>query len=492
MTDHVRTSYRKHRRATWGLAIALVLAVAAVAIPIASGAPDKTYTLVFPVTGPQAPPVTPLLGTTGNTALQQNLCTGTTYTSVKLTISNTAPNAQLGSANITFPSIVSLTGASYSGSSPSGATIASTGNVVRLRELSLPKRTGAVTFSVSLNTGSGTAGLTNITAMVKQSNDFSDSGQNPDANAFDNPTLPQLSLQTCNTTISGRVFHDRDADSVFSTGTGAFDNSDLPKGWRVNVFAKSTSSTSFPSTPSEFVDASSTTGEYSVTVPIGRDYKVCVVASGTDASKAWGLQSPIGSQCGPLSSSSGATSAGHVLLNLSAAATGRDFVAVPATPSFGPGDESSIPGYVVIAGSNGIKDPTRYTQEVWVDSGGGTNFRFAPITDCAAPADCSKIHLIETMTADVTLASLNSAQVDLKYDDVPAFDDGDLVSMPYCNTDPRPATWPTDRLLDLTPSVLPSLHSSCIIDAAQTVIPDGKLRIRYVVYTSYDGGRRIG
>ena len=72
MTKHVRSSYRNHRRATWGLATALVLAIAAVAIPIASGAPDKTYKLEFPVTGPQAPAVTPAPVTTGTRSCCRN------------------------------------------------------------------------------------------------------------------------------------------------------------------------------------------------------------------------------------------------------------------------------------------------------------------------------------------------------------------------------------------------------------------------------------
>ena len=42
MTQQVRTGYRKHRKAAWGLALLVVAAVAAVTIPLASGAPTKT------------------------------------------------------------------------------------------------------------------------------------------------------------------------------------------------------------------------------------------------------------------------------------------------------------------------------------------------------------------------------------------------------------------------------------------------------------------
>ena len=42
MTDHVRTGYRNHRKAAWGLALLLVAAIATVTIPFASGAATKT------------------------------------------------------------------------------------------------------------------------------------------------------------------------------------------------------------------------------------------------------------------------------------------------------------------------------------------------------------------------------------------------------------------------------------------------------------------
>ena len=50
MTEHARRNYRNHRKATWGFAIALMVAIAVVLIPIASGASDRR-----PVRHPSGP-----------------------------------------------------------------------------------------------------------------------------------------------------------------------------------------------------------------------------------------------------------------------------------------------------------------------------------------------------------------------------------------------------------------------------------------------------
>ncbi len=47
MTQQVRTGYRNHRKAAWGLTLLLVAAIATVAIPFASGAGGPTKTLKF-------------------------------------------------------------------------------------------------------------------------------------------------------------------------------------------------------------------------------------------------------------------------------------------------------------------------------------------------------------------------------------------------------------------------------------------------------------
>ena len=46
MTQQVRTRYRNHRKAAWGIALLFAAAVAAITIPLASGAPAKTLKFV--------------------------------------------------------------------------------------------------------------------------------------------------------------------------------------------------------------------------------------------------------------------------------------------------------------------------------------------------------------------------------------------------------------------------------------------------------------
>src|SRR4029077_20993192 len=214
MTEHVRRNYRNHRKATWGFAIALMVAIAVVVIPIASGA-GKTYTMLF---GAVTPP--PVSGSTTS----QTLCLGSDYT-VKVAITNTTNSQQLGSADVTFPANVTLSSASSS----TGASSRS-GNVVSLRQLSLAKN-GVVTITAVLTGGAATSAQA-ITARVKQSNDFSDSGSNPNANGFDNPTFPTIAVQACTATITGRVYHDRDQSGGFAVNPSS-PTSDIAKsGWK--------------------------------------------------------------------------------------------------------------------------------------------------------------------------------------------------------------------------------------------------------------------
>ena len=328
-----------------------------------------------------------------------------------------------------------------------------------------------------------------ITAAAKQSNRFNDAGGG--ANLFDlQGSFPTLKIVTC-VTVSGRVYQDRNLDNTYTTGNGAFDDSDLPKAWTVKIYEKVGASYS----PTAFATATSsgTDGAYTFTqVPTGSDYKICVTALGTDASSKWGLQSPTGNaQCGPISTGGPTTSAANLLPNLSANASGKDFQVVPVVGPFG-ANTPPVGGaaYIVDAGSNSTKADDFYVQDTWVDSQGRTNYRFSPITVCAPNCPAGNIFLLETLTADIDLDDLAGQQASLLYDDVAPFLDGDLKPMPYCSKDPTSGV-PTGALA--TSGVLPGTDTSCIAFGQQTVTAaTGKVHVVYKVYTAYDGGRQIG
>ena len=160
MTDHVRTSYRNHRRATWGLVIAVVVAIAAVLVPLATGAgSQKFYTVGVPST----------------------LCSTPTTQTLTLTLSNQTRNQNLGSANITAPGGIALenlsgvvtgAGATATISVNVPDQFSTTANTIRLRNLVLPTNGSTATITVAAVVTSGGT----WTTTGKQSNAFADSG----------------------------------------------------------------------------------------------------------------------------------------------------------------------------------------------------------------------------------------------------------------------------------------------------------------------------
>ena len=254
MTDHVRRNYRNHRKATWGFAIALMVAIAAVVIPVASGTfSNKTYTMLFPSTGA----VTPTPPVSGNTT-SQTLCSSSTYT-VKVAITNTTNFAWIGSADVTFPANVTLSSAALPSGSPAVWRISRSGNVVSLRLLWLPKN-GVVTIIATLDTGGAATSAQAITARVKQLHD-----------EFDNPTFPTIRVQACNATITGRVYHDRDQSGAFAVNPSSPTGDIAKQGWTVTL-QRRTGATTYTAVDSDSSDAN---GMYSVEGPIGRDFRLC-------------------------------------------------------------------------------------------------------------------------------------------------------------------------------------------------------------------------
>lgn len=161
MTQRVRTGYRKHRTTTW-LAAFVALLVALVAVPFATGANSKFYTLTVSPT---------------------SACSVPTDQTFTLKLTNQTRNQNLGSANITAPSYIHLddnqvpgvTGTTYTSATVNVADgFDSTGNTIRLRGLTLPTTGSTATITVTATVDTGTGGAWN--SIVKQSNTFSDSG----------------------------------------------------------------------------------------------------------------------------------------------------------------------------------------------------------------------------------------------------------------------------------------------------------------------------
>jgi hypothetical protein len=486
MTQQVRTVYRKHRKRTWGLALLAVFVIAAVVIPIAAGAPEKTYTLLFPATGAVTP-----AGVSGSTT-SQTLCADNSYT-VKLELKNTAKTVSLGSANITFPSNVTLTGTPTVTGAASTQTADRTGNVVNLRQLTLPKGNTA-TVTVTLNAGSA-SGAQGLTATAKQSNDFNDTGG--DANLFSDPTFPTIVVDACAVTISGTVFNDKNENGV--PDNASFETR---QAWNISLYKKNTLGTYDPagSTTSD-----GTTGAYSFTVAKNKDYVVCETAP----SGSWVQTVPTATPS-PCATGSQEPN-GWSLANVTANQPNKDFGNLATTVLQCGGTASGNTQYTVRAGSDSnCKTGTSsvdYIYEKWTE--GTDQFAaFHPALTGAtcniastAPQTCTYFVMKVTWSFGTDLQP-DPANRSLKYDDFkPASGSFSFEPMRYCQVDPRVSGSDLDLQPNLgTPAqvkatILPDdvparsdgdAQTSCLITSTESVGPTGISRVDYV-FTAIDG-----
>jgi hypothetical protein len=261
MTQQLRTGYRKHRKATWGVVLLLVLAAGAIFIPLASGAGGKTYTLTL------------------NPASQCASSTDGT-TSTVLTLTDTSRTQGLGSAELLFPagSVFSTSLGTFA-SSQTGTPYdaGTTADVIGpLNNLGLSPG-GSVNITVTFKAGAHTGP---VEAVVKQANNFNDSSGS--ANLFDNPpTWPQLNVTTCH-----YAFTQQPVDT--QTGAAQTVKVQLQSGTTPVAVTGSLSLTAVqngtpgtPGTPGTSV--SSFTG---------------LTSSGQDATKTWVFNSVTGTQSG--------------------------------------------------------------------------------------------------------------------------------------------------------------------------------------------------
>ena len=432
MTEHVRRNYRNHRKATWGFAIALMVAIAAVVIPIASGGFRQDLHDAVPLDRrrhadaagerehdePDAVFGLELHREGGDHEHRQ------------------LPTARLRGRHV--PRERDALERVVARGSPAAWQISRSGHVVSLRQLSLPKN-GVVTITAALGTGGAATAAQAITARVKQSNDFSDSGSNPDANAFQNPTFPTIQVQACTATITGRVYHDRDQSGAFAVNPSSPTSDIAKQGWTVTLQRK-TGATTYANVDSDSSDAN---GMYSVEGPIGSDFRLCVTAPNPpDSSSSWGVRAVPGvtlvDGCAPITPTSdaakGALRAEPCPARGRPDRTSQSFRSRRRTSA--PADTATTDGnYIVTAAGNTTKDPQHYVQETWTDNG-HPYFVFAPINACTGCA--GKIYLLEQMSGSIKQSDLGPThQVVLVYDDTEPFTT--FTPMPYCLQDPRGA-----------------------------------------------------
>jgi hypothetical protein len=477
MTQHVKTAYRRHRKRTWGIAFVVTVAAAGVAIPIASGAPDKPYTLAYST----AP--------TGS----RTFCTGTSY-SVVLRLSNKAKTQTLGSANITFPSFVSVTSSAITGGTPSPpATAEIAGQTVKLRNLSLPAKNGYADVTVS---GSAwlAGGPTSLAAIVKQSNDFNDTGG--DANLFDlQGTLPTITVEDCTTSIEGFVWNDRDEN----TALGAVGAEPRLEGWTVNVWDVGSASTSPAGS-----DTTDGDGSYKVEGLGTRSYVVCVQKPATET-RSWGQTTPTT----PQTQCSGAQEPNGIATGtLTASLTGRNFGLVE-TVSLGCGGSASSNSELSVQAGSGDNCKTgtsslEYVYEKWTE-GTSQYAAFHPVgTDGACDLSATTAGSCTYFVQKVIWSFSTNQQPDpadrsLKYDDKRDPTDGyEFEAMKYCKKDPRNGTdfgLPTlGAPATVASEILPDgvrndgdAHTSCLITSTESANASGGITRVDFAFTTVDG-----
>lgn len=195
MTDHARTSYRNHRRATWGLVIAVVVVIAAALVPLAAGAgsDNKTYTF----------------------SGDASVCSGTASVTFDVVVKNTARTQNLGSVDLYAPRNIAVTSAAFAPGSGGGSTklirplstttsgVSTDPNdtagvprtIVSVRSLQLGFN-ATVTVRLTANvTGTGTWSWY---SLAKQANDFNP-GELDQSNALTmTGSPPSVTVSTCN------------------------------------------------------------------------------------------------------------------------------------------------------------------------------------------------------------------------------------------------------------------------------------------------------
>ena len=476
MTQQIGRAYRKNRR-TSILLVAAVILVAAMAIPLASGGDDKYYTLGFDAANTGA----------------LTICAGDTV-AVTLKLSNKARTQTLGSADVTFPS--SVVTAQGTPTATKG-TVSRVGNKVSLRNLSLPAKTGFVTFTVSVS--ANTVGAAQkITAIVKQSNNFNDSGG--DANKFElQGSFPTLTVVNCVGTIEGTVWNDKNENTSRPAADAPFEP--LQEGWQIAAYK--VGATTPASTATTLSD-----GTYKLeNVPLNKEYVICETKPSTD-SRTWGQTTPVD----PADPECAAGEPNGIAIGLfTASLTGKDFGNIEVATLACGGTAQSNPEFTVQSGAgDNCKSGTTSTDYVYEKWTEGTQqyAAFHPVAGnglcdlgSSTAGACTYFVQRVTWTFD-TNQQPDPAGRSLKYDDVKDSTTGsgyEYEAMDFCKKDPRdgtdfglpplgaPDAVKTNVLPDGTRAIDGDPQTTCLITSTETAKPGGKIERVDYVFTAVDG-----
>jgi len=488
MTEHVRTSYRKHPRAAWMLVSGiLLLAALALAIVIpAFGAPTAD-TLIPPAAKPST--VVPILtniggsnfscttnvdGMTGLTAFQVSN-PPQSQTSVEYNAANTASTSTPLPAGVKF----TLSGINGPDKGKVFAFKAEGGVTVFYVGVKGGTDTARYKYAPSGVSADGADPATNVFPTGKLS-DSTSTGlhSTKSSNGFNVASIATFCYART-TTISGRVYLDNDGDAIFDS------SGDVPDtgrgGWTLTLYDTSSSTQLGTKT-------SSSNGTYQFDgVPIGSTYKVCA----TPPSGAWFQTVPTGNTA----CSSPALPAGQQITTpLQGPATGKDFGVEPTvTPScdvpFGEGNVfGSGVEYSAQLSPNGTAcktgDVVMYTYNL-----DGT--RFATLHPASGSGTFKVVEHIRWR-------GFGEAQnpVTLWYDDDPPYDGANKKTMLLCKSDPRTDPTGDPFVLPSTVSdtdVLPTNETSCMLrstdSAPASTDSDTSRAYDAWIYSNVDGTR---
>ncbi len=505
MTKQIERAYRSNRRRSWLLIAAVVALAAAIAIPIASGAAEKTYTLGFDTTSPPTP------------AQTKTVCAAAA-TRVDVFLTNTARSVSLGSALVTFPSGATVeiasksVGGSVSTVSPSGLGT----REVLLQSLGLGR--GDYVKLVVKVPSSGSSGGP-ITAIVKQSSNFNDAASNT-SNLFSNPggappIWSTLHWAPCGT-ISGTIWNDQNENG----GKDGFENpqttGSATSSWSVKLYQKPIGGSY--SLFSASLTYGGVNGSYTFSnVPFGPDYLVCEVApSGTTWTQTESATVPgapaTASQCGS------DLPKGWTFASFAANATG-DFGNAVTVSVTCDATANGNPTFSVQVGSGTNcklgNSTANYVYEKWTE---GTTQVAAfhpvnPSSGCVLTSTSTTPNVCTYFVQRVTWTFATTEQPDranrsLKYDDVPGPTPLSTIvgysvePMLYCKKDPRIAG--SDLALQanlgspatVNSTVLPvnspvrvdkDLETSCLITSTETAKTNGTIERVDYVFTAVDG-----